>query len=307
MKKTKAYNTFGSLLTFLCCLLLACGLLSCDMNDVVVSVEITSPTDGESFIVGDQIPFITTVTSENIVGGGIPNLTSIVWTSDKDGQFWAEDYTDGAETVIDFTFSTAALSENSHTITCKALNVNGQVGRDSLVIHVSSDDNDEGDDEGQNPGDKDDTASDYTFDTCYAMGDIEARAGEPTYLMEGTEGEQCSSKIYFKNNGTIPVIVYFFIEDTAHGIEKANSDGWTSMTVYPGEEDYYRFGSAWYSYPYDDRYVNTTYATAYYYDHTDPEWDSGCSWIYKRIMEEPYSMPPASITTVSVEGLNPCF
>jgi hypothetical protein len=49
------------------------------------------------------------------------------------------------------------------------------------------------------------------------------------------------------------------------------------------------------------------YATALYYDHTDPQWDIGCLWIEERIFEDIHGMPPDFITTVSVESLNPCF
>lgn len=279
-----------------------CILSSCEIERFM-SVTITEPVAGSIFDEGGQITFTALITPEGSQNDG--EVKKVEWVSDIDGIFWQETYnpTKLGEINITYTFSSGALSPGSHTITCRV--------RDSLLRITGSDttmflvnEAEGGGDNGTDDGGGGDSG-DYDFDTCYAMGDISLSATNVRYGNEGTDAEWCTSKITFKNTGSLNIVVMWFVEDTAHGKEKINSDGWLTTSVGPGMETT-GIDPAWFSDDFNQRYINTTHVTAYYLDYSDPEWESQCAWIFDLIRENPYGMPPAYVRMINVSDLNPC-
>lgn len=92
-------------------------------SNTAPTANITSPTDGSSFQEGANITFTGTGTDPE---GGVLTGSSLVWTSDQDGQI-------GTGT----SFSRNDLSVNTHKITLIATDSNGLSGSDSISITVS--------------------------------------------------------------------------------------------------------------------------------------------------------------------------
>jgi len=88
------------------------------------TVNITSPSDGESFVEGTNITFKGS--GEDFEGNALPD-SMLVWTSDKDG------FIGSGSTV-----TTSDLSVNKHVITLTGSDIHGNTGSDNISITVYS-------------------------------------------------------------------------------------------------------------------------------------------------------------------------
>lgn len=99
------------------------GFTSC-VVDGTLTVTITNPSDGDTFERGDTITFsgIAVDSDEGELSG-----SSLVWTSDKDGQIGT-----------DKSFSRDNLSEGSHLITLTATDSEGNTETDNVLITIEN-------------------------------------------------------------------------------------------------------------------------------------------------------------------------
>lgn len=105
------------------------GLVGADTATVIIRqpgipvVVITSPADSSIFRIGDTISFTATATDTE---DGILIGSSLVWTSDNDGQIGTGD-----------TLVTDSLSINTHVITLTATDSHGDVGIDHITVAIN--------------------------------------------------------------------------------------------------------------------------------------------------------------------------
>jgi len=104
---------------FLLPLLLVLSFAGC-----VPVVTITSPKDGDVFIVGEEITFSGTATDSTT--GSLPD-EALIWTSDRDGEIGQGG-----------TFTSSDLSEGVHKITLSATNNAGDTGSATIQITVGN-------------------------------------------------------------------------------------------------------------------------------------------------------------------------
>jgi len=93
-------------------------------SNVSPTAEITSPENGDSFTEDESITFSGTGTDPE---DGTLSGSSLVWTSDKDGQI-------GTGT----SFNTSSLSVNTHVITLTVTDSQGATDSESITIYVTS-------------------------------------------------------------------------------------------------------------------------------------------------------------------------
>jgi hypothetical protein len=131
MGKASKRKNFLAVLVLLCSLflLLSCGGGSSgggdapNPNNSSPVVQIVSPADGSNFAVGDEIQFSGSCSDNE---DGVLSGSSLVWTSDLDGQIGTGE-----------TFNSTTLSTGSHQITLTGTDSNGAVGTDTVTIIVS--------------------------------------------------------------------------------------------------------------------------------------------------------------------------
>lgn len=272
------------------------------------TITITSPADVSSFDSGDSIPFSMSLTVSTLSGNVcIDNGTIIQWTSNRDGDFWQEEIEQkvcGKNAVTyDQEFSTSALSEGDHTITCKA-NATDASGatynlataqvriyiRESQASSTTTTTPDGGGGDGR-----------YDLTACTALNDLEVRAGVPEYWNNKTT---CYASIILKNNGTRPIWALYYAENTISPEET----GWRTLYLDPGQEWNSETIPFWAYQPQTDgvRTIKTTKATAVYYypDDDDADNDEGCQWIFDDLYSD--NVLDVPISTRDVSGLDPC-
>ena len=120
-RKARSFTSLSILLFFL--ILSLSGFTSC-VVDGTIAVTITNPSDGDTFELGDTITFSgTAVDSEE----GDLTGSSLVWTSDKDGQIGTGK-----------SFARDDLSEDSHTITLTATDSDSTTETASVSITIEN-------------------------------------------------------------------------------------------------------------------------------------------------------------------------